>query len=504
MKKLLFTLFAAMLTLNVAAQATSGKCGDLTWNLEGGTLTFSGNGKMQDYDNIWERPWLTKASDRGKIENLVLNEGITYIGEYAFQECYSITNVILPNSLVEIGKHAFQNCEELTISSENTNIDIKEAAFDGCTKMTENGSIYFSNVLVRNRESKEINLKESTTKIAPGAFRGNKYLESIYFGANDKLTTIGDEAFSGCTNLVTCNIPKSVTNWGTEIFSGCENLKNAEILITAEIENDDYYTVKEEVRYIEKNAFNHLDCSLNYLIYEPSNAPALGGSLFERESSFKVETTIIPSGATNYTGAHGPSQNLTQIKNLNDSKYTSCTFLHNAIVPKNVAVYYAKVEDDQVVFTKVNDETKDDNFYIEKGVGVFLKTTDTSTNTVYEFKDAGANVTDTKEVNSLIGVTKNMTLTSDDNAWVMQTKNKVQGFYRVGTNGINIKIGKAYLEYANSNARVLSIFDESATAIEEIDEDYASNNATIYNVNGQKMTAPQKGVNIINGKIIIK
>lgn len=97
----------------VALAASSGTCGEnLTWALsEDGTLTVSGSGDMADYTSQNLAPWY---GDRGSIQKVVIENGVTSIGNYAFQNCRKLTGVEIPGSVKSIGTTAFNSCSALT------------------------------------------------------------------------------------------------------------------------------------------------------------------------------------------------------------------------------------------------------------------------------------------------------------------------------------------------------------------------------------------------------
>ncbi len=105
----------------------SGTCGDnITWTLDDGVLTLEGTGAMTDYEYS---PW-----DGMDVKKVVIGDGITTIGDYAFIGCTGLTSVEIPNSVTSIGKAAIGNCTGLTsitIPSSVTNIGF--SAFNGCT-----------------------------------------------------------------------------------------------------------------------------------------------------------------------------------------------------------------------------------------------------------------------------------------------------------------------------------------------------------------------------------
>lgn len=88
----------------VAADAAQG------WALQDGTLIVTSQGAMQDYDSARETPWF---SDRADIRKIVVQNGVTTIGDYAFYGCENVTSVTLPATVTQIGKLAFYGCGSL-------------------------------------------------------------------------------------------------------------------------------------------------------------------------------------------------------------------------------------------------------------------------------------------------------------------------------------------------------------------------------------------------------
>ena len=91
----------------IASAATSGTCGDnLTWKLDNGTLTISGTGEMKNYSGNLNQsaPW---HSNIKSIKSVVIEKGVTNIGDYAFSSCNSLTSFTIPNSVTSICYYAF-------------------------------------------------------------------------------------------------------------------------------------------------------------------------------------------------------------------------------------------------------------------------------------------------------------------------------------------------------------------------------------------------------------
>ena len=105
MKQIYILLIALLMGLSANAE-TSGSCGpNLIWNLTGkGVLTISGKGEMYDYSYDNRAPW---GDSREKVKQIIIGDGVTTIGRYAFAGCIPLTSVTISNSVTTIGKYAF-------------------------------------------------------------------------------------------------------------------------------------------------------------------------------------------------------------------------------------------------------------------------------------------------------------------------------------------------------------------------------------------------------------
>ena len=126
---LLIDLFMDLL----ANAENSGTCGpNLKWLLtDNGVLVITGKGGMYDYSDYNRSPW-----SKSDIKRIIIGDGVTTIGEFAFNDCSALTSVTIPNSVTEIGDYAFSDCINITqISSEAVVPPICELkVFDGINK----------------------------------------------------------------------------------------------------------------------------------------------------------------------------------------------------------------------------------------------------------------------------------------------------------------------------------------------------------------------------------
>ena len=185
----------------------SGFCGEkVTWSFSGGRLVISGNGAMKNYVlDIYDvdTPWWDFHNE---IKKIIIYDGVTTIGEYAFSGCASLTEIKIPDSVTSIGERAFYFCGNLTeIKIPDSVIAIGEYAFSDCASLTE------------------IKIPDSVIAIGEYAFSDCASLTEIKIP--DSVTSIGERAFDGCTSLTEIKIPDSVTSIGNEVFDGCTSLE---------------------------------------------------------------------------------------------------------------------------------------------------------------------------------------------------------------------------------------------------------------------------------------
>ena len=199
---------------------TSGTCGDnLTWRLDGSTLTISGTGDMYDYDerNDDTPPWYYY---RDRITEVVIEQGVTSIGKDGFWKLFSLTSVQLPGSLKSIGSSAFHDCWKL----ESINVSA-----DNKTYSSENGVLFNKNktellMYPAAKTNTSYTVPSSVVNIGEAAFVECDNLKEIVLP--EGVENIGKSAFSRCLNLENITLPKSLKTIGEEAFSACFSLKN--------------------------------------------------------------------------------------------------------------------------------------------------------------------------------------------------------------------------------------------------------------------------------------
>ena len=281
------------------------------------------------------------------IASIIIPNSVTTIGNYAFCDCSYLTSITIGNSVINIGKNAFQNCTYLKNLTIPNNIkSIGELAFNNCSMLTS------------------IIIPKSVTSIGDGAFSDCPGLTSVTINSNtilsesytyysslknifgnqvnnyiigDEVTSIGDYAFNGCSQLASIVIPSRVTKIGQSAFYGCSKIK--EITIPQNVWSIGKWAF-ENCSNLTSVAINCLSVVLgntnNYTNYNSSYSlkDVFGSQVINY--ILGNEVTIIGSfafyGCSNLSTITIP-KNLTDIGN---SAFAECTNLKSIIIPKSV------------------------------------------------------------------------------------------------------------------------------------------------------------------------
>ncbi len=266
------------------------------------------------------------------ITSMTLPNSITTIGEYAFNACVSLTSVTVPNSVTTIGAGAFYDCTSLAnINVSNSVMNIGLNAFDGTSWYNNqpDGLVYAGPVAYRYKgtmtDGTSINIKEGTLYIAEEAFKGCSGLLSI--NIPNSVTSIGDYAFSGCTSLSSLNVPNSVSFIGLDAFDGTSWYNNQpDGLVYAGpvaykykgiMPDGTSISIKEGTLCITSSAFQ--GCNGMTSVTIPNTVTTIGNYAFQYCSGLTIVT--IPNSVTSI--GNRAFQGCTSLETLN-YKAASC------------------------------------------------------------------------------------------------------------------------------------------------------------------------------------
>lgn len=183
-----------------------------------------------------------------------------------------------------------------------------------------------------------------------------------------------------------------------------------------------------------------------------------------------------------------------QTSTLTDAGYATFCLPYDATVPSELKAYTATDIGEVVKLTAIGSGK------IAAGEGVVLEGEEGTYTFVATAEDVSATAG-----NQMVGVTEKTELTSADNAYMLTRKIDDGSIaFRLLATDYTLGANKAYLKLENNARNLISVvWDENATGIYDLSEKEETGNGAIYNLAGQKLTKPQKGINIVNGKLLI-
>ncbi|MBQ9557422.1 MAG: leucine-rich repeat protein [Clostridia bacterium] len=311
------------------------------------------------------------------LTSVSIPDSVTSIGECSFSGCAGLTSIEIPDSVTSIGYRAFYDCTGLTsVTIGNGVTSIGGYAFTGCTGLTsvtipdgvtsigesafyntgyyndesnwEDGILYIGNWLIKAKEDKsgEYIIKYGTVGIADEVFRGCGGLTSV--SIPESVTVISNHAFDGCGSLTSVNIPDSIVLISSFAFRDCADL--ARVAIPDSVTRIGYgtfcnctaltsITIPDSVVYIGDYAFDGCRGLTSIKIGE--GLTSIGNYVFE--FCVGLTSVTIPTGVTNIgIGAFHYCRSLTSVTipdgvtSIGKYAFEGCTDLTSVIIPDSV------------------------------------------------------------------------------------------------------------------------------------------------------------------------
>ena len=212
---------------------STGEYKNISWKYKKGVLTISGEGETNEFaSSIWR-----KYAE--KTKEIVIEEGITSVGEKAFEQFTSVKKVTISNSVKTIKESAFESCSLLeTIDLGEGVVTIERGAFMWCTSL------------------ENVTIPDSTEVLKESAFGNCEKLKNFYIGAGVK--EVGFSLFDGSANEINVTLSKNNS------YITCENcvIFNKEktiLMYYPDFLKDETYSIPEEVVTVKKFAFGNYE-----------------------------------------------------------------------------------------------------------------------------------------------------------------------------------------------------------------------------------------------------
>lgn len=450
---------------------------------------------------------------------------LTTIGSRAFNSCEALTSFAVPASVKTIGASAFSNCSELTtftFDGTPTLTTIGNSAFQDCKKLTSftipesvktlGTTVFWFAGLT------SLNIPAGVTSIGQALFcsspvttvtvdAGNaKYADlgcnGIFEKAANKLiaggavttipdgiTTIGEEAFWGEEGSFALTLPESVTTIESRAFHMTSGLTSVNI--------------PSGVTHIDAETFFFCEIQDVYCYASPTMTWDGGmkddfSLMNPKSTKFHVADADLSDWETNF-----PNANVTFVGDLAptvagnavDGVYWATYYnsTANMKADANTIVYKAAVNGNTITLTEIADNV------ITAGEAVILKSTEANVSMTTSADASAADYSD----NALEGVDVATAVAADFKYYVLSNENSTLGFYRY--NGATLGANKAFIKVADAGAPAYFSFNFGGepTGITNTNRTNNTNISVVYNLSGQRVAQPTKGLYIVNGKTVV-
>ena len=286
----------------------SGTCGDnATWSISAeGVLTISGTGAIGDYTEN-DAPWQSLRAD---ITAIVIEKGITRIGNYAFHDCWVATSAVPARGLSRNWRETpFRSCgalEEIDLPPELTTIGIGAFYYTSAlTSITIPGSVETFLDAFNDSGLETVTIENGVDEVDSYAFCNCYHLKSVTLP--DSIQSIGNYAFSGCQQLEELDLPDGITSFGEYAFANTAISEfefpegasiNAGVLQNTSITS---IVIPQGVTTIGQNAF--YGCENLATVTFPSTLTRIEGGAF----SYTALTSLhLPDGCRVYRAFRVP------------------------------------------------------------------------------------------------------------------------------------------------------------------------------------------------------
>ena len=310
---------------------------EASWHISEKALIISGKGATYRYDafDIYDaesdgRPW---EEYRESIESVIVEGGITKIGNYLFANLPNLKSVSVADSVMSIGSYCFADCPNLTEIQVPVEAGLGTHLFDGDSALFPNTDFQVLNgnylYAYTGDSAQFVTVPGGIETLGAECFADHSEIRRIALPSH--LKTVGSSAFQNCTNLKLLDLPNKITEFGTSAFAGCTALTSINI--------------PQSVQSLDMNIFENCT-ALSSIIFLGNQITTIPPSCFANCTA--LEEICLPDSVTSIqNNAFSGCEKLRKIEISNNiqsigkSAFQGCLALEELHLPDNIqSVHY--------------------------------------------------------------------------------------------------------------------------------------------------------------------
>ena len=462
---------------------------------------------------------LSAFENCSNLASVAIGESVSYIGDYAFSCCSNLTSINIPESVTSVGERAFQYCISMTSCVVPDNVkSFGIRVFLGCTNLkscvigngvTSIGEGVFSNCYALTditigsnvqsigylafqgcRSLPSIVIPEGVTSMGGAAFYGSSALASV--SLPNSLTAISSQAFQGCSKLKTVTVGSNLTSIGDRAFEGCNNIKDLNVRIT------DY----SAFCYTSNSIFTQIHNQITLLDEE-------GNEITE----YAVPEDVTRIGNYAFSGCYGLTSVIIpgSLTVIGDYAFQKCTGLTSIVIPEGVTKIGRRAFEDCTNLAYVTIPSSVTTFGATPFQGCSNITSididaENIGNNWFSSKKNLESVILGEHVKKLANAAfKNCTGIKEIYCYAEEPPTVYDGtFSGVDVAFVMLVVPDESYEAYKAHEVWGQFLIETPTGITSLTPGLSPRRGEIYSVSGQSLSKMQKGINIIDGRKIIR
>lgn len=289
--------------------------------------------------------WFSDFGGYGPLKSISLNEGLGFIGNYAFDR-QSLKTITIPSSVKHIGKNPFDHSLIREVHSDNYRFKVEnEVLYYGWPNYTLISSFSKQNVL---------KVKDRTIRIGESAFESNEFIEQIIIPSSvrsiddcafqschnlthiqfsEGLREIGECAFNACSSLIDCQLPNSLEIIRRYAFSGCNSIRRVNVPYNLKLVEENPWN-DDKVTFIEQQSKNFV--VIDNSLYDASSKTLVSSNPYSEYVKIIDKTKIIGKWAF-YNAENIKTVNLpNSLCEIQDCAFWGCKKLEYLILPASI------------------------------------------------------------------------------------------------------------------------------------------------------------------------